>query len=83
MGVPDRLIEETYRLFYSGHTDLAWALVEAAWEPGVAGKEKFLAEFRDRLQKSRYWPEIEASDLSRVGHLIIQSSPGRRTTCCE
>lgn len=46
-------------LIYSGHAGLAWQFLEMAWPPDRPGKEQFLSDFRARLSKSPYWPEIQ------------------------
>jgi hypothetical protein len=42
-------------LIYGGHADLAWRWVDRAWPAGVAGKDEFLTDFKDRLQGSACW----------------------------
>ncbi|MBI4285777.1 MAG: VCBS repeat-containing protein [Chloroflexi bacterium] len=46
-------------LIYSGHAGLAWQFLEMAWPLGYLGKGQFLSDFRARLSKSPYWPEIQ------------------------
>lgn len=49
------------QLMYSGHEDLAWKFFDDAWPQGVPGKEEFLAEFRETLNRSPYWSRVQAA----------------------
>ncbi len=48
-------------LMYTGHEDLAWKFFDDAWPEGVAGKDAFLAEFRQLADQSAYWPRVKAA----------------------
>lgn len=57
-------------LIYAGESARAYALVDEVWPAGLGGKERFLADFRGALGRSRYTDEIEA-----LGHPKIERSP--------
>lgn len=47
-------------LLYSGNREQAWRLFELAWDPAFErDREQFVADFRNQLEKSRFWPEIK------------------------
>lgn len=46
---------------YSGHSDLAWKLIDEAWPAKVPGKNKWLEDFCSILKTSPYWPDLAAS----------------------
>lgn len=53
-------------LIYSGHPEKAWEFLDKVWPEGKPGKESFLAEFKEQLNKSPYWQELkEAAGESR------------------
>jgi hypothetical protein len=45
-------------LIYTGNETAAWAFLDAAWGGSVADKKKYLDEYRSRLRKSVYYPEL-------------------------
>lgn len=53
-------------LIYSGHADLAWKFCDSVWRGDAETKAKFLAEFRQRLARSIYWPSIERMNSGPV-----------------
>ncbi len=57
---PVAMWELMLNLIYTGHAELAWQSLDRAWPPKVAGKGKFLRDFRHQLGKSPYWEEIKA-----------------------
>lgn len=42
-------------LIYGGNADLAWRWADRAWPAGIAGKDEYLADFKERLQGSACW----------------------------
>jgi hypothetical protein len=59
LDVPE-LLETMLDLIYSGHVDLAWKFLDAAWPPEFAGKNEFLTVFLHKLSADVYWPELQA-----------------------
>jgi hypothetical protein len=58
-GYPPPLLWETMLdLIYTGHADLAWSFVEAAWSPERSGRTKFLQDFCAKLATSPYFPKL-------------------------
>ncbi len=61
---PDQLDPDLWRemleLIYSGHGDLAWSFLEAAWPSGRDGQEAFRAAFLCQLATSPWWPALSA-----------------------
>jgi len=47
-------------LIYTGNPELASSFLRWAWAPDVKGREAFIAEFRDRLGQSPYYPSLPA-----------------------
>ncbi|HEY1772105.1 MAG TPA: hypothetical protein VGH91_02805 [Gammaproteobacteria bacterium] len=47
-------------LIYTGNETQAWAFLGAAWGGNAADKKKYLDEYRARLKKSVYYPELES-----------------------
>lgn len=46
-------------LIYSGNADSAWKLLDMTWPDKVAGKSKFIRDFKQRLAESDYWEQIK------------------------
>jgi hypothetical protein len=46
-------------VIYTGHSDLAWKLLDSAWTPGHASKQEFLARFCGQLATSQYFSELQ------------------------
>jgi hypothetical protein len=57
-GLPE-LLETMLDLIYSGHADLAWKFLDAAWPSEFAGKDEFLIAFLHKLSANIYWPELQ------------------------
>ena len=47
-------------LIYTGNEAEAWDLLDAAWGGSAADKKKYLDEYRSRLRKSVYYPELDS-----------------------
>jgi hypothetical protein len=47
-------------LIYTGNETDAWRFLDAAWGGSAADKKKYLDEYRSRLKKSVYYPELES-----------------------
>lgn len=45
-------------LIYTGHAAEAWTFLDAAWGGSEEDKKKYLGEYRERLKKSVYYPEL-------------------------
>ena len=57
-GYPPPLLWGTMLdLIYTGHSDLAWKFVDAAWVPKT-GKDKFREDFCGRLATSPYFSKL-------------------------
>ena len=63
--IPPALWREMLNLIYTGNMDQAWSLFHLAWPEGLAGKEKFLEEFKAQLATSLYWEQIQ--DMNKGG----------------
>jgi hypothetical protein len=48
-------------LIYTGHTSLAWKVVDETWPAQKTGKDKFLGDFCGQLSKSSYWPDLRST----------------------
>lgn len=53
------LLEVMLNLIYSGHANLAWKFLDAAWPLELAGKDEFLTAFLHKLSANIYWPELQ------------------------
>lgn len=42
-------------LIYGGHPDIAWRFLDRSWPAGIAGKDEFLADLREKLRGSPCW----------------------------
>jgi len=64
-GTGSKLWSNMVNLIYTGHSNLAWKLLDDTWlTPGQSqlqglNKEKFLSDFCSQLKTSHYWPDIE------------------------
>jgi hypothetical protein len=47
-------------LIYTGNEAQAWAFLDAAWGGSASDKKKYLDEYRTRLKKSAYYPELKS-----------------------
>jgi hypothetical protein len=47
-------------LIYTGNEAQAWVFLDAAWGGSRADKKWYLDEYRSRLKKSAYYPELES-----------------------
>jgi hypothetical protein len=49
-----------WSLIYAGREAEAWELMARVWEPGLAdaSRDAFAAEFRGRIQRSRWWGDL-------------------------
>jgi hypothetical protein len=45
-------------LIYTGHADEAWGFLDAAWGGSKADKQKYIGEYKKRLGKSAYYPDL-------------------------
>ncbi|HEX4299637.1 MAG TPA: hypothetical protein VH327_02095 [Gammaproteobacteria bacterium] len=53
-------------LIYAGNETQAWAFLNAAWGGSTADKRKYLDEYRSRLKKSIYYPDLESLQKAPV-----------------
>ncbi|HYB92060.1 MAG TPA: hypothetical protein VEC38_13575 [Candidatus Binataceae bacterium] len=63
-SLPSELWSMMLDLIYTGHADLSWKFLDLAWPPNVAGKDRFLSDFKKQLELSRFWPELRAMQPS-------------------
>lgn len=77
-GAPVVLWDEMLKLIYSGNADLAFELINATWPPKNLFKEKFLSDFRQQLQQSPFFEEIEG--INSRNALLPQKSIDCPTT---
>lgn len=47
-------------LIYTGNETDAWDFLDTAWGGSAVDKKKYLDEYRERLRKSVYYPELES-----------------------
>lgn len=54
---------EMLELIYSGNEELAWQYFDLVWPSKKAGKEKFLSDFKKRLDESAYgeWKRLKSN----------------------
>lgn len=45
-------------LIYTGHADAAWKFLDGAWGGGKADKQKYIGDYKKRLTKSIYYPDL-------------------------
>jgi hypothetical protein len=45
-------------LIYTGHAEEAWMFLDAVWGGGKAEKRKYIGEYKSRLKKSVYYPDL-------------------------
>ena len=60
-------------LIYTGNEVAAWRFLDESWGGSAADKKKYLDEYRSRLRKSAYYPELESlqkAPLSDAGQKI-------------
>jgi len=60
-------------LIYSGHADAAWSFLDTAWGGSKPDKQKYLGEYRKRLSKSIYYPDLmqlQQATLTDAGQKI-------------
>ena len=48
-------------LLYTGHSDLAWKLIDEAGPEAQSGSAPSLSDFCSTLKESRYWPDLRRS----------------------
>jgi hypothetical protein len=57
-GIGSKLWSNMLNLIYTGHSKLAWKLLDETWPAQKMGKEKFLSDFCKQLKTSLYWLDI-------------------------
>jgi hypothetical protein len=55
-------------LIYTGNEMAAWAFLDAAWGGSATDRKKYLDEYRRRLRKSVYYPELESLQKTPVSN---------------
>ncbi len=55
-------------LIYTGNEATAWSFLDAAWGGSAGDKKKYLDEYRSRLKKSVYYPELESLQKAPVSN---------------
>ncbi len=58
-GIGSKLWSNMVNMIYTGHSKLAWKLVDETWPTQKAGKDKFLSGFCSQLKNSQYWADME------------------------
>jgi hypothetical protein len=58
-GIGSKLSSNMVNLIYTGHSKLAWKLVDETWPAQKPGKEKFVSDFCAQLGTSHYWVDME------------------------
>jgi hypothetical protein len=61
-SIPRALFQEALDLMYSGHEQLGWEFVRAAWSPRFPVDEALLDELRQKRDSSPYWSSLATSD---------------------
>ncbi len=56
---PVRLWSEMLDLIYTGNMLQAWKLVDHSWPKGITGKQEFMDDFKERLQESPFWEDVQ------------------------
>ncbi len=60
-------------LIYTGHADEAWSFLDAAWGGSKADKDKYMGDYKQRLTKSVYYPDLmllQKAPLTDAGQKI-------------
>ncbi|MDP7069835.1 MAG: hypothetical protein QF561_00625 [Phycisphaerales bacterium] len=70
--LPNAVYAPMIRLFYTGHPDLAWQLLEAAWPSDAPGRPAVVAEFQRMLSTCPHYPQLPwaAPPPTTAGHFI-------------
>lgn len=55
---PVMLWSKMLNLIYAGNATQAWELVRLTWPTRLAGRQRFLREFKTRLRKSPFWNDL-------------------------
>jgi hypothetical protein len=55
-------------LIYTGNETAAWNFLDQAWGGDATDKKKYLDEYRSRLKKSVYYPDLELLQKARVSN---------------
>jgi hypothetical protein len=63
-GHGSELSRNMVNLIYTGHSDLAWKLVDQAWPSQRPGKDEYISGFCSQLKTSPYWPQLRPSILN-------------------
>lgn len=56
---------EMLDLIYTGHEDLAWQYLDLVWRTDKPGKEIFIKDFTEQLNKSVYWQMIKKEAVKK------------------
>jgi len=59
--IPPQLWGTMLDLMYSGHREAAWQFLDANWPKQVKGMDRFRREFKEQLETSAYWKQLEHS----------------------
>ncbi len=57
--IGSKLRSNMVHMIYTGHSRLAWKLLDETWPAQKPGKEKFLSDFCSQLKNSQYWVDME------------------------
>jgi hypothetical protein len=60
------VIKPAINLVYSGNADQAWKLIDLTWNDKKVLKEKFMKDFKCRLQKSHYFNVINELNKNKI-----------------
>ena len=63
-GHGSELSRNMVNLIYTGHSDLAWKLVDQIWPPQRPDKDKYISSFCAQLRSSPYWPQLQPTILN-------------------
>jgi hypothetical protein len=58
-GIGSQLRSNMVNMIYTGHSRLAWKLLDQTWPAQEPGKDKFLSDFCSQLKNSQYWVDME------------------------
>lgn len=58
-GIGSKLRSNMVNMIYTGHSKLAWKLLDETWPTQKPGKDKFLSDFCSQLKNSQYWVDME------------------------
>jgi hypothetical protein len=58
-NIPAELFSTALDLMYRGYEELGWKFIRDAWPDKIPMDKELMADFRERMSSSPYWPELQ------------------------